>query len=345
MFSVAVLEPGRVEIVEIPKPEPGSYDAVVKTEVSYLCNATDRKIIGGHFPGIDTYPVLLGHESVGTVQSVGEKVRTFRPGDRVVGGLLFTPTDAKYGSAWGGFSEYTVVKDHLAMVEDELADPHHGWDEIYKMQRVVPKTIPFEAAGLLCTWREVYGGFGDFGLHPGDDVLIFGGGPVGLTFVKFAKLLGLGYVGCVDPHPEKRTKAEVLGADDTFAPDDPRIPKLKALRGKPFDAVIDAVGREAIIRAALPMVKMAGSICVYGVIEKPTIEVDLSQGPYNFNMLIHQWPTRDRETAATEPICEWIQAGKLDPTDFISAEFPIEKVTSAIELLNSRVAIKILLRY
>src|SRR5512136_2563521 len=103
MFSVAVVEPNRVELVEIPKPIPCPYDAIVKTEVSYLCNATDRKLIEGHFPGVEKYPLLLGHESVGMVDSVGKKVTSFKPGDRAVGGLLLEPTDSKYFSGWGGF--------------------------------------------------------------------------------------------------------------------------------------------------------------------------------------------------------------------------------------------------
>ena len=74
MFSVAVVEPHRVELVEIPKPTPGPYDAVVKTEVAYVCNSTDTEIIGGHFPGIDDYPLLLGHEAAGIVESVGARV-------------------------------------------------------------------------------------------------------------------------------------------------------------------------------------------------------------------------------------------------------------------------------
>ena len=88
MISVAVIEPNKVELVEIPKPKPGPYDAVLKTEVSFLCNATDRKLIAGHFPGFDTYPCLLGHESAGICESVGEKVMSFRLGDRIISGLL-----------------------------------------------------------------------------------------------------------------------------------------------------------------------------------------------------------------------------------------------------------------
>ena len=345
MLAVAVVEPGKVKLVEIPEPIPGHYEVKVKTEISCLCNATDRKLIDGCFPGIQDYPLLLGHESVGTVESVGERVRTFKPGDRAIGGLLLNPIDTIYASGWGGFCEYTIITDHEAMTEDGVADAEHDWREVHQIQRAVPKKISAEAAVMLCTWREVYAAFSDFNLKRGDDILIIGTGPVGLSFVKFAKLLGLGYVGVIARKADKRRKAIELGATQVFTAEDPDLQRLKETRGKPLDAVIDAVGKEEIINSALSLIKMAGSICVYGVIDKPSIIIEKSGGPYNFNLLVHQWPTRMRESAAQEPLCKWISEGKLSYADFVSDEFPISRIEDAIKLMRSGRALKILLRY
>ena len=277
--------------------------------------------------------------------AVGEKVRSFKVGDRVIGGLLLDTTDPAYASGWGGFSEYVLAGDHVAMVEDGVADAQHGWHEVDEIMRAVPPTIPVEAAVLLCTWREVYAAFGDFNLRPGDDILIFGGGPVGLSFVKFARLLGLGFIGLVDFLPEKRAKALQMGADAVFAPDDPALVNWRVLRGKPLDAVIDAVGREGIINAALPLIRMAGSVCVYGVIDTHAVLLEKIRGPYNFNLLIHQWPTRFREAAAQEPLCAWIAEGKLSHTEFLSAEYPIAEISAALDNAKSGLPIKTLLRF
>lgn len=340
MFSVAVVRPGIVELVDMPKPTPGPYEARIRTEVACLCNATDGKLVAGHFPGVEQYPLLLGHESVGIVDAVGDKVRSFKPGDRVVGGLLLNPTDAAFASGWGGFSEYTIAGDHGAMQEDGAASAEHGWLEVFEIQRVVPSDIPTETAALLCVWREVYAGFGDFNLKKGDDILIFGAGAVGLSFTKFAKLLGLGFVGVVDLLPEKRELALKLGADAVFAPGESAIAELK-----PLDAVIDAVGSEDIVNAALPIIKMAGSVCVYGVIDKPEIVLEKGRGPYNFNLLVHQWPTRSRESSAQEPLCRWIAEGKLKAEDFITHEFPIARIADALALAKTGSAVKVLLRF
>jgi threonine dehydrogenase-like Zn-dependent dehydrogenase len=345
MLSVAVTEPGRLAIVDLPEPVPGPYEARVRLEAACPCNATDRKLIEGHFPGIERYPLLLGHENVGVVDCVGEKVRNFKVGDRVVGGLLLNPPGQGYASGWGGFSEYVIAGDHQAMLADGVATAEHGWVEVFEIMRAVPAWLPVEGALLLCTWREVYAAFGDFNLQPGDDVLIFGGGPVGLSFVKFARLLGLGFVGLVDRHAEKRQKALAMGADLALAPDDPGLTRLSARRGRPLDAVIDAVGSESIINAALPLIRLAGSVCVYGVVDTPTVLIEKPRAPFNFNLLMHQWPTRARERAAQEPLCAWIQAGKLSPNEFLSAEFPIRQVEQAFEQTKAKRLLKTLLRF
>jgi threonine dehydrogenase-like Zn-dependent dehydrogenase len=345
MRAVAVVEPNKVEVVELGEPEVGPYQAKVRTEAACLCNATDGKLVAGHFPGVDTYPLVLGHEGAGIVEAVGDKVRNFKVGDRVIGGLLFEFSDSNYATGWGGFCECTLANDHDAMVEDGVADEEHGWFECYEIQRTVPQDIPVAAAALLCTWREVYGGFGDFQLKEGDDILVFGAGPVGLSFTKFAKLLGLGYVGVVDPLENKRARALEMGADEVFTPGSEELAALTEKRGKPLDAVIDAVGSGAIVNAALPLIKMGGSVCVYGVIADDAITLNKGAGPYNFNLFVHQWPTRFREKAAQEPLCEWIRAGKLSAEEFITHEFAVEQINDALAAVKRGEVIKALLKY
>ena len=345
MRAVAVVKPGDVRVVEVGTPRPGPYQALVQTEVAVLCNATDGKLVQGHFPGVDQYPLLLGHEGAGIVREVGPKVRGFAVGDRAIGGLLFDIPGGGYASGWGGFCEYTLVTDHDAMVEDGVADAAHGWLECHEIQRKVDADIPVAEAALLCTWREVYGGIGDFHLEAGQDVLIFGAGPVGLSFVKLCRLAGLRWIGVVDPLPRKRSRAEAMGADRTFAPDDPALEGLVKARGAGLDAVIDAVGSPKIVNRALPLVKLGGSVCVYGVIADATFPLEKGSGPYNFNLLVHQWPTRHRERAAQGPLCELIRKGRLLARDFVTHEFPVERIGEALAAVASGEVLKCLLRY
>ena len=348
MKAICVRRPGNLEIVDIREPSPGPYEVRIRSEVSFICNATDRKLIDGHFPGMeqpDNYPLLLGHETVGVVVEVGEAVRNLRIGDRVIGGLLLKSPEPGFATGWGGMSEYVIARDHDAMVADGLTTKDQGYDELYKIMRTVPADIPVEAAGLLCTWREVLAGFRDFGLEGRESLLVFGAGPVGLSFVKFAKLLGFPLVVAVDPIQEKRALAASFGADEVLEPQEVGSGDLATGGHRAFDAVIDAVGDPRIIQAGLTLIGMGGKICVYGVIDTPVVQIDKSKGPYNFNLLVHQWPTREFEWRAQERLCEWIRAGALDYRQYLSAEYPVEEAEAAFSRAAAGRAIKTMLRW
>ena len=344
MKSVVVTQPGSIEIREVEKPAPGPYQALVRLEAAALCNATDSKLYEGHFPGVEDYPLVLGHETTGIVEAVGDQVKSFKPGDRVIGGLLGTFGDPNLYSGWGGFSEYILVHDHDAMAAAGIADSAHGWFDACEIQNTVPDTIPVDEAVLSCTWREVLGAFRDFRLEPGKKVIVFGAGPVGLSFVKLGKLFGLGQMDVVDLLPEKRRLALEMGADHAYTPEEVQSAGFLARESRSYDTVIDAVGLEAVVNAGLPLLKMAGDLCVYGVMTKnPTL--DLTKAPYNFELHIHQWPTRSEERAAMQTLSQWISNGKLKASDFVSHRFPMDRIAEAFEAVKRGEVIKALLTF
>ncbi len=342
MKTVSVTAPGQVEIIDTPTPKPGPWQALVKTEYACVCNNTDSELVHGRFPGMETaFPFALGHESVGTIVETGSKVRHFKIGRRAVSGLVFDLQQPGLGSGWGGFCEYTLVNDHEAMVADGVADEAHGWVEVFEIQTMVDEDISPVDSVLLCTWREVLGAFRDFHLKPGDNVLIFGGGPVGLSFVKLGRLFGLGWIDLVDRHPEKRAKAAAFGADAVFDRDDSALASLAKL-----DAVIDAVGRPELINTALPLLKRGGSVCVYGFMAGlKEFTVLNSRADFNYNLLVHQWPTRLYEKEAQRPLCDWIRSGSLSASEFITHRFSIDDISAALHAVSERQVIKALLSY
>ena len=346
MKTVSVTAPGQVEIIDTPKPVPGPHQALVRTELACVCNNTDGELVHGSFPGMEeAFPFALGHESVGTVEQIGARVRNFSVGGRAVSGLVFDLGVEGLQSGWGGFCEYVLANDHEAMVEDTVADEDHGWVEVCEIQTPVDADIDPEDAVLLCTWREVLGAFRDFRLRPGDDVLIFGGGPVGLSFVKLDRLFGLGWIGLVDRHPEKQEKARGFGADAVFTPGDPSIAAIPQSHGK-LDAVIDAVGKAELINISLPLLKRGGSIGIYGFLAGlREFSVDNALGDYNYNLYVHQWPTRLYEKEAQGPLCDWIREGKLAASEFITHRFSIEQIAEALQAVRGRKVIKALLSY
>lgn len=344
MKSVIITEPGKVEIREIGMPVITPYQALVKTEMVALCNATDSKLIAGHFPRQDQYPMALGHENVGIVVETGSKVKNFRVGDRVIGGLNATFTTPGIYSGWGGFSEYVVVNDFEVLKEEGLATPEQGCWDSFEIQNAVPADVQPEEAVIACTWREILGAFKDFRLAPGKKVMVFGAGPVGLSFVKLGKLFGLGQVDIVDMLPEKLELARRMGADNGYTPAEVGTPEFIEAAARSYDTIIDAVGLPSIVNSALPLIKMAGDICVYGVMTKhPTL--DLDQAPYNFNLYIHRWPTRSEEKAAMGPLAQWIREGKLSASDFISHRFKIDQIDEALAAVRRNEVIKTVLTF
>jgi threonine dehydrogenase-like Zn-dependent dehydrogenase len=346
MLAIAVDERGVLSMVTVPQPPAGDYDAVIRTEAACLCNATDLEIIERRLTYVTRYPALLGHESVGTVVAVGSRVRSYRAGDRVVGGLLLAPTDPAYGSAFGGFCEYTIAKDYAAMKADGAIDERPGDDIVFKVMRAVPQDIPVEAAVLLCTWREVLGSFADFRLNEVKRILVFGGGPVGLSFVKFAALTGFEYIGLVDSHEEKRALALSFGAHEVFGRNDPNLERLaRGTGGETVDAVIDAAGRGEILNHAVKLIPECGRVCVYGLYSEPRVTLPIYDAPRNWQLLYHQWPLRESEAAAQEQLVEWIRCGKLAWRDFVTARYPIREIGKGVSDIRARKAVKVLLDY
>ena len=315
MKTVIVPAPGKIEIRQVETPVINAYQALVKTEMVALCNATDSKLVAGKFPGVDTYPLALGHENAGIVVAVGEKVRNFKMGDRVIGGLISDFGAQGINSGWGGFSEYVVVNDFEVLKEEGLATPEQGCWDSFEIQNAVPSHVQPEEAVISCTWREVLGAFKDFNLTPGKKVIVVGSGPVGLSFVKLGKLFGLGQIDIVDMLPAKLEVARRMGADHGYTPAEISTPEFIAAANRSYDAVIDAVGLDSVVNSVLPLVKMGGDVCVYGVMTKnPTF--DLSKAPYNFDLHMHQWPTRSEEKAAMNTLAQWIEEGRVYHASF-----------------------------
>jgi len=346
MKAVIVESPDRVVIRDTDAPSPGPYEALVRMEAGCLCNSTDAKLISGHFPGQDHYPMILGHEGVGTIVRTGDRVRSFEAGDRVIGALNLFPAETDLASGWGAFAEYALAGDHEAMKADNARDEAHGWQEVHEIMKKVPDGIPNEEAALLCTWREVWGGFSDFQLHPDRSVLVFGAGPVGQSFVKMAAIKGLSPIIVTDRVDWKMEHALHLGADAAIPADGPDfVATARKTASDGFDYVIDAVGSPAIVNTAVRLVGMGGSICVYGVISDGAFTIDKTPGPYNWNLLIHQWPTRKYESAAQEPLCALIREGRLSADDFITHRYSITDIGEAIAEVKQGKTLKVFLTF
>ena len=108
MKGIIVEKDGTIRLADdIPMPEPGPYEALVKIESCMICNGTDMEIIRGELPEAQVFPTVLGHESAGRVVKIGEKVKAyFRRGARPLSGYEEYPNEEV------GWGEDVIIRLH-----------------------------------------------------------------------------------------------------------------------------------------------------------------------------------------------------------------------------------------
>ncbi|MFW6189113.1 MAG: zinc-dependent alcohol dehydrogenase [Planctomycetota bacterium] len=337
MKAVAATAPGRVEVVEIPRPTIREYECLVRVRACGFCSSTDLKIIHGELSDMTVdFPAVIGHEAVGEVVEVGEAVRNVRAGDAFTNPAGRVEPGTPYSRMWAGMAEYAVVQDHEVM--DELGVDPSGYTA--RAARRVPGDMPAEDAAVLLTLKEGYSALENFGFEPGMDVLVWGDGVAGRGLVTFLRMRGAGWVGCIGHHDDRLGEVRRVGGADATINSNGRDP-AEALEERRFDLVIDAVGSTHIILSASQMLKPGGKVGVYGVLKKGHAEISLLD--LKNNSCVHMLNFPHREHDAHEAVLAMVEEGRLDPKDFYSHALPIDDVQKAVELIESRRALKVVL--
>ena len=190
---------------------------------------------------------------------------------------------------------------------------------------------------MIVTLREVLSAIHRFGISRGDRVAVFGCGPVGLTFIHFMKLLGVGCVIAFDVRKEKLASALTQGADAAFDSTTCRAQdEVRKLCPGGVDYVLDAVGFLPIINQAMTMVRDNGKICCYGISPDMAMQLEWKDAPYNWQLHFQQFPSKKEEGAVTDQILSWMQSGDVVLKDYISDYFPAEEMEAAFQKLEQR---------
>ncbi len=333
MKTLVVTKTGSLEIREVAVPEYNECQALVKMVCCGICNGTDAKLIHHTFKGFgeDAYPLMLGHEAVGQVVETGGRVSSYKKGDYVL--LPFVsevPDDEELKSGWGGFSEYGVIDDAAAYPEGEAPECAYA-------QSVLPKSVDPVDATMIITLREVLSAIKRFGMSRGESVTVFGCGSVGLTFIQFMKLLGIGPVIAFDVVEDKVKEALEKGADYAFDSTQTDVgARVREICPEGVCYVLDAVGILPIINQGMELIKDGGKICCYGISPHLSMELDWQKAPYNWQLQFQQFPSKAEEGECTDMVIKWLAEGKVNLKDFISDYFPFENVLEAFEKLERR---------
>ncbi|MBN1400480.1 MAG: alcohol dehydrogenase catalytic domain-containing protein [Anaerolineae bacterium] len=340
MKAAVVRGPGQLSLEDLPMPTMGPYDALVRIEACSICNATDIKIIDRHFVTRIPVPLVLGHESVGTVLEVGKRVRGYHPGQRVLRpGAVYSDPSVGMASAWGGLAEYGLVTDLRAWRQDhpDQVAPNGMWAK----QQIIPSELDPAEATAIITLKETLYATRAAGVDHTTWTAIVGTGPVAraLTFwsrheqAPFVVVFGRNERWCHDFLD--------LGANNYVAGDKPcREDEAKVAGVQAFDRVIEAVGSVEAIHDALTLARPDGLVACYGVLPDSEHEDELIQSARAAGRLI-TLPVREEEMHAE--VLKLIDQGVLDLSAWISHRMPFEALNAAIQLVRNKRATKVVL--
>ncbi|RPE76795.1 threonine dehydrogenase-like Zn-dependent dehydrogenase [Curtobacterium sp. PhB137] len=269
MRTVVVTGPGSVEIRDEPVPEVGPADVLIAVKACGVCGSDAFYAARGGIPPREGH-TPLGHEVAGEVAAVGDAVEGIAVGDHVVVNPMGDPRGIiGNGGPTGGLSEFLLVEQ--AALGTSIA--------------LVPKDLPWQVAALNEPMAVALHAVNRTAPRPGDTVVVFGAGPIGLGAVLSYKALGVGHVVVVDVIASRLEKALLVGADAVVnSADEPLDERLIALHGEARDGVghggksgtdvwLDAAGVPATVQTALRLAKHRATIGVVAVHKRP-VEVD-----------------------------------------------------------------------
>ncbi len=246
--------------------EPGENDVLIEILFCGVCHSDihqARDEWGGSI-----FPMVPGHEIVGSVTKVGPGVTKWKVGD-TVGVGVFVDSCRHCEACLMGEEQYCEngITATYNSKERESKEPTYGGystqvtvNENYVVR--IPEGIPLDAAApLLCAGITTYSPLKYFGVKAGDNVAVVGLGGLGHMGVKFAKALGA-HVTVLSHSPSKKEAALNMGADDFVATSDPDVFAANKMR---FDFILDTVSADHEYNDYLGMVKRNGTMCLVGL--------------------------------------------------------------------------------
>ncbi len=358
MKAAVMMKKGELKVIDVPDVKPDEYQALVKISHCSICNGTDWKLLMGTFPpppfsipnlfpygDIGWYPGILGHESVGEVIEVGSKVTMFKKGDRVLRvGAFYPGKNPEYKSYWGGFAEYGLVEDVQAMEREvpERVGP------INYMQQIVPPNIDGAQATMIITMKEICSAVQNFGVKPKESFFIWGDGPVGLSFARWAKITGAYPVILCGRHDDRLELAKKMGADFVINQKKENVAEkvMKYTDGQGVSKIANAVGTNKLIEDSLDFLANMGTIGMYGLQDTSTPPKD-EETTINFSKRIFTWngwnlgAIGPDEARVHQQVLDAVKFGLFDPQTLISHVLPLSEIRDGMELIKQRKGLKV----
>jgi threonine dehydrogenase-like Zn-dependent dehydrogenase len=324
---------GKVAITERPDPAVKRPDDVlIRIAANGLCGS-DLRALATPPEMVYDQGVIVGHEFSGTIVDVGEEV-SLEPGAHVV-----VHPNIWCQTCWYCRSGHTNLCDrfvHIGSMRDGGAAELCVVPE--RMVYRVPNEMAFELAALAEPLACVLNGTKQAAVHPGEGVLILGGGPIGLLYLILLKAAGASPLIVSEPAPNRAKWARDLGADEVI---NPRAMDVKdAVReltaGRGADVAVDSVG--ALLSDAVASVRKAGRVLVFGLNERIETVIHPADLVYREITISGVYIARGTFPLAVTLLSE----NKLGFERLVTHRHQLEQFDEAIELLRTGEAVKAL---
>ncbi len=338
MSALVLPKAGEFEIREVPVPQPQPDEVLCKIGAVAICGSDPELIHGGlagYWP--PAYPFIPGHEWSGEVVALGAGVQDLQVGDRVA------------GEAWKGCGHcyacragrYNLCQNYG---KNESGMRHYGFRNqgayaqynAYSVKSVhkMPPQISFREGALVDTAGVSLHGMELTGITPGGTVAVIGPGPIGLTAMRLARVMGASCVIAVGRR-ERLRAAGRLAADILvdFEKQDPVEGVRTATAGSGADEVFEASGAEGTLSQAIGMVKAGGHIGLLGVPPESVRE----KVPFKYlcRNEITVVGVKANPNAGSK-VVSLIGSGRLVVKDLVTHAFALERFAEALQTFENR---------
>jgi L-iditol 2-dehydrogenase len=319
----------QVEPVAVPTIDTG--DILVRVKVALTCGTDVKVFRRGYHARMIVPPAVFGHELAGDIVAVGEDVANFSVGQRVVAansapceecffckrGLQNLCEDLLFNN--GAYAEYIRIPARI----------------VERNTYVIPKHVGYHDAALVEPLACVVRGLEETAPQQGDTVAVIGLGPIGLMFVKLAKLYGCRVIA-VGRRKTQLDRAAALGADELIVGADSSNPVAQVrdlTRGRGADVAIEAVGKPQTWEWAVNMVRRGGTVNFFGGCPNDsTVDLDTSLLHYSeitCKASFHHTPAYIRK--ALDLVCR----GEITASFFVNREEPLANLLEVMRHLMS----------
>lgn len=325
MLACILREPGKIELHNVPIPEPSKGEILVKIKAALTCGTDLKAFKRGHV--LIPMPGIFGHEFSGVVVKTGKGVKKFKEGDSIMAvhsapclicsyckrGTFNLCENIMKTKILGAFAEYIVLPSHI----------------VKQNVFIKPENLSFEEAAFLEPLSCVVHGVSSLNIKKNNKILIIGGGPIGLLHILLLKLKNVS-ITLIDKHSDKLRLAKKLGADFTYKPE--------SFNSSDFDFIFECTGRKEVWESSLKFVRRGGTVILFGGCKSDTqVCYDASRLHYDeitLKGVFHFNPSDVKK--AYQLLCN----GNINVIPLISRKYSLKDINKAFDKLSKGIGIK-----